>query len=148
MTVEFSCRQPPFAEAPHIVRVFERILRADQPPDIIEPELFEGEFAGVPVTRVCGIEGAAQKPDAQSVLDRPRRGNPIALCTESLQRDYGRVWPLPRTTYLKIVSCSTPTGPRAWSLPVPMPISAPITNSPPSANCVEALCITIAESSA
>ena len=25
----------------------------------------------------------------------------------------GRVWPLPRTLYLKLVSCSGPTGPRA-----------------------------------
>src|SRR5690606_27387758 len=47
---------------------------------------------------------------------------------------YGRVWPLPRTTYLKLVSSSAPTGPRAWMRPVAMPISAPMPNSPPSAN--------------
>ena len=41
---------------------------------------------------------------------------------------------------------STPTGPRAWNFPVAMPISAPKPNSPPSANWVEALCSTIAES--
>ena len=46
----------------------------------------------------------------------------------------GRIWPLPRTTYLKLVSCSTPTGPRACSRPVEMPTSAPMPNSPPSAN--------------
>src|SRR5689334_8849986 len=60
---------------------------------------------------------------------------------------HGLIWPVPRTTYLKVVSCSAPTGPRACILPVPMPISAPMPNSPPSANCVDALCITIAESS-
>ena len=52
----------------------------------------------------------------------------------------------PRTRYLNEVSCSTPTGPRACILPVAMPISAPMPNSPPSANCVEALCSRIAES--
>ncbi len=56
----------------------------------------------------------------------------------------GRVCPLPRTWYLKLVSCSTPTGPRACIRPVEMPISAPMPNSPPSANWVEALCSTMA----
>ncbi len=42
--------------------------------------------------------------------------------------------PSPVTRYLKLVSCSAPTGPRACILPVAMPISAPIPNSPPSAN--------------
>ncbi len=60
----------------------------------------------------------------------------------------GRTWPVPRTTYLKVVSCSTPTGPRACRRPVAMPISAPMPNSPPSANWVEALCSTMALSSA
>ncbi|MNC95203.1 hypothetical protein D3C83_122610 [compost metagenome] len=32
-------------------------------------------------------------------------------------------------------------------MPVAMPISAPMPNSPPSANCVDALCMTIALSS-
>ena len=54
--------------------------------------------------------------------------------------------PVPSTRYLKVVSCSTPTGPRACSLPVAMPISAPKPNAQPSANCVDALCSTIAES--
>src|SRR5262249_21705793 len=61
-------------------------------------------------------------------------------------RTHGRIWPEPRTRYLKLHSCSTPTGPRACSRPVAMPISAPNPNSPPSANWVEALCSTIAES--
>jgi SAM-dependent methyltransferase len=58
-----------------------------------------------------------------------------------------RIVPSPVTRYLKLVSCSAPTGPRACSLPVAMPISAPMPNSPPSANWVEALRIRIAESS-
>jgi len=35
-------------------------------------------------------------------------------------------------------------GPAAWKRSVEIPISAPMPNSPPSANCVEALCNTIA----
>src|SRR5918996_2048333 len=58
-----------------------------------------------------------------------------------------RTVPSPSTRYLKLVSCSAPTGPRACSLPVAMPISAPMPNSPPSANWVEALRIRIALSS-
>ena len=36
-----------------------------------------------------------------------------------------------------------PIGPRGWSLLVDIPTSAPNPNSPPSANCVEALWIAI-----
>ena len=61
---------------------------------------------------------------------------------------FGLTWPVPRTRYLKLVSCSTPTGPRACILPVAIPISAPKPNSPPSANCVEALTSTMALSTA
>src|SRR5947207_13357323 len=58
--------------------------------------------------------------------------------------NYGLICPVPRMRYLNVVSCSKPTGPRACMRPVAMPISAPKPNSPPSANCVEALCSTIA----
>ena len=34
--------------------------------------------------------------------------HPTAFC-----QTYGRHWPSPRTQYLKLVNCSTPTGPRA-----------------------------------
>ena len=62
----------------------------------------------------------------------------------SVWEAYGLICPAPLTWYLKVVSCSNPTGPRAWSFPVAMPISAPKPNSPPSANCVEQLCMTLA----
>ena len=45
-----------------------------------------------------------------------------------------RIAPSLITLYLKVVNCSTPTGPRACNFPVEMPISAPIPNSLPSAN--------------
>ena len=66
------------------------------------------------------------------------------LC-EAAGAPYARTCPSPRTRYLKVHSCSTPTGPRACMRPVAMPISAPKPNSPPSANWVEALWMTIAE---
>ena len=75
-----------------------------------------------------------------SVGSRPGRG------AAPRRRAHGRVWPEPRTRYLNEVSCSTPTGPRACMRPVAMPISAPKPNSPPSANWVEALWSTMAES--
>ena len=62
------------------------------------------------------------------------------------ERPQARQVPSPVTTYLTLVSCSAPTGPRACILPVAMPISAPMPNSPPSANWVEALRITMAAS--
>ena len=58
--------------------------------------------------------------------------------------NYGLICPLPLTTYLKLVKCSAPTGPRTCNLSVEIPISAPNPNSPPSANWVEAFCRIIA----
>src|SRR5690554_2317827 len=54
--------------------------------------------------------------------------------------------PSPNTTYFSLVSPSSPTGPRACSLSVEMPISAPRPYSKPSAKRVEALTITELES--
>src|SRR5690606_7519930 len=77
-----------------------------------------------------GVEAAAEEADPHA----PLGGRPLQIV-----RHQGLVWPLPRTWYLNEQSCSSPTGPRAWNLPVAMPISPPKPNSPPSANCVEAL---------
>jgi len=53
-----------------------------------------------------GIEGAAEQPDTA--------GAPFRECRRQReQRSQGRTCPVPRTTYLKLVSCSAPTGPRA-----------------------------------
>src|SRR3982074_1841097 len=56
------------------------------------------------------------------------------------------MWPLPRTTYLYVVSSSNAIGPRACRRLVLMPISAPNPNSPPSLKRVEAFQITADES--
>src|SRR5690606_36189896 len=57
-----------------------------------------------------------------------------------------RTCPSPNTTYFSLVRPSRPTGPRACSLSVEMPISAPRPYSKPSAKRVEALTITELES--
>ena len=82
----------------------------------------------------CGIPG----PSAR------RRIAHVHASTPNYRRVTAVSGPVPRTRYLNEVSCSTPTGPRACIWPVAMPISAPMPNSPPSANWVEALCSTIA----
>ena len=56
------------------------------------------------------------------------------------------MWPAPSTRYLNVHSSRRPIGPRAWSFCVELPISAPIPNSPPSVNRVEALTYTQAAS--
>src|SRR5689334_25382611 len=123
------------------------ILRSDEPPDVIEPETFQRHFADMAMTFVGGVERAAEETDPQARRDRPRRSDPVGTLTMRPGL-HSRTCPVPRTTYLNVVSCSTPTGPRACSLPVPIPISAPMPNSAPSANWVEAFHSTIAESSA
>src|SRR5204863_3999394 len=62
------------------------------------------------------------------------------------QPHYGRICPEPSTTYLYVQSSRSPIGPRACSFCVEFPISAPIPNSPPSVNRVEALTYTHAAS--
>src|SRR3978361_1264315 len=59
---------------------------------------------------------------------------------------YSRSSPCPNTTYFSEVRPSRPTGPRACSLSLEMPISAPRPNSKPSAKRVDAFTITDAES--
>jgi len=85
--------------------------------------------AGVKVPTTTGPESAfralRRKDRREVALHAPKRRS---------SDGHGLICPVPRTRYLKLVSCSTPTGPRACSLPVAMPISAPKPNSPPSAN--------------
>ena len=60
--------------------------------------------------------------------------------------NHGRIWPSPSIRYLNVHSSRSPIGPRAWSFWVELPISAPIPNSPPSVNRVDALTYTQAAS--
>ena len=66
--------------------------------------------------------------------------------TPALARRQVRIWPEPSTTHFWLVRPSRPTGPRACSLLVEMPISAPRPNSKPSAKRVDALTSTELES--
>src|SRR5262245_12641644 len=118
------------AQAPGVL---EWIARRHQPPDAMQAKPSHRDQAGSAMGLMRRIESAAEQTNPHAA----RVGR---------QNAHGLVWPEPRTRYLKVVSCSTPTGPRAWKRPVAMPISAPKPNSPPSANWVEALCSTIAES--
>src|SRR5262249_5715495 len=135
-----------------------RIERAAEQPDL-EPrpmrrQLYLSPLAGrEPAPDL--IRGRHRRRRVKGTLHRqgtqkePLTPNLSPFCEERELRasgTHGRIWPVPRTRYLKLVSCSTPTGPRACMRPVAMPISAPKPNSPPSANWVEALCSTIAES--
>ena len=69
-------------------------------------------------------------------VERPAEDSDSHRCRLAAQ---GRMWPSPSTRYLNVHSSRSPIGPRAWSFWVEFPISAPIPNSPPSVNRVEAL---------
>ncbi len=102
-----------FLERRQAAVVLEWIAGRDQPPDAVEAEPLSGEQAQRAVGVVRRIERAAEQTDAHAAGDG--RQADVAL--------QGRVCPSPRTRYLKEVSCSTPTGPRACRRPVAMPIS-------------------------
>src|SRR6202007_2960720 len=70
----------------------------------------------------------------------------VAMEMETDEDNYVRICPLPSTIHFWLVSPSRPTGPRACSLLVEMPISAPRPYSKPSAKRVDALIITELES--
>ena len=85
------------------------------------------------------IEGAAQNPES------PPAAAPFGDGGMDAQNQ-PRSWPRPKTTNFSVVRPSTPTGPRAWSLSVLMPISAPRPYSKPSAQQVGVLTMTELES--
>src|SRR5690606_21094599 len=124
------------------------------PPELVELQPPYGDFRHKRMAFMRRIERAAEQPHRHALFDMGHaqimRIDAGILFLERRKPEAKthqlRICPLPRTRYLNEVSCSTPTGPRACILPVAMPISAPMPNSPPSANCVEALCRRMAES--
>src|SRR6185437_6100216 len=124
--------------------ILQRIARGDEQPDCIEVKPLQRLQRDQPMPLVRGVEAAAEQADPHAAKSRRQAGDAGNWTRWKVLQ--GRVCPLPETRYLKLVSCSMPTGPRACILPVAMPISPPKPNSPPSANCVEALCKRIAES--
>lgn len=67
--------------------------------------MLKRQQADMDVTFVTRVEGPAQ--DAN-----PKTGYRMAPANIG-EKCQGRTCPAPRTTYLNVVSCSTPTGPRA-----------------------------------
>src|SRR5690606_30984886 len=143
MPHQFAGRPDAVGQRWQCVVVLERVAGRHQQPDPVEaesPQALQGHQAMALMGR---IEAAAEEADAHAI-GRQRQAGDVGI---QLRRGtQGRVCPWPCTKYLNEQSCSSPTGPRAWNLPVAMPISPPKPNSPPSANCVEALCMTMAES--
>lgn len=90
----------------HAFDRLQRILRRDQPPDLVEVETLQRLEADMVMAGMGGIEGAAQQADAPGAPVGERGWKREA-------RRQGRTCPSPRTTYLNEVSCSAPTGPRA-----------------------------------
>src|SRR5581483_1771080 len=70
----------------------------------------------------------------------------IERSAEDSDSHYGLMCPAPSIRYLNVHSSRSPIGPRAWSFWVELPISAPIPNSQPSVNRVDALTYTQAAS--
>src|SRR3989441_10745115 len=96
--------------------------------DPVEAERFTDVVGEKEVSEMDGVEGASEDAD---------RGH---------RYRYSRTWPSPMTTNLVVVSSRTPTGPRACSRDVEIPISAPSPNWLPSTSRVEALTRTAAAS--
>src|SRR5262249_31770944 len=102
------------AKVRQLARLLERIARTDEPPNLIEPEPLYGGEADLAGALMGWIERAAEETNAhmggRHRHPQVRGGRPSPLASLGAQ---GRIWPEPCTMYLKLVSCSTPTGPRA-----------------------------------
>src|SRR5690348_1413952 len=119
------------------IRVLERIAGRDQPPDTVEAETLHREQRRADVRFMGWIERSAKQADGHAARMRGEQSlachrRPLRSGCDWTMRirlvDHGLICPEPRTRYLKLVSCSAPTGPRACSRPVAMPISAPKPN--------------------
>jgi len=80
----------PLRKGGHAVGRLERVLRADEPPDLVEIELLERREADMAMAAMRGVERAAEEPDAAAGPGRPgiEAGNQGLTC------------PRPRTLYL------------------------------------------------
>ncbi len=84
-----------FLQGPRFLGGFQRILRGDQPPDLVEAEDAKGEQAYVAVPVMGRVERAAEQPDAKIWAPCPGR-----QMGASSARPQGRTCPSPSTTYL------------------------------------------------
>ncbi len=85
----------PLSERCHADDGLQRILRRDQPPDLVEAKPLEGFEADMTMAFMRRVEGSAQEPDP------PLRRMAEHRSVEALRvLPQGRTWPVPRTTYL------------------------------------------------
>lgn len=97
-----SCGRHALRQRCHAPARLKRVLRRDEPPDVIEPQPLQGQQADMAVPAMGGVERAAQKADAlptqgkRRLIPAPRLARRV-LAEPDAQ---GRTCPLPRTIYL------------------------------------------------
>src|SRR6185437_14293042 len=95
-------------EGRHALHGLQRILRRDQPPDIVEPEPLERQAAEMQMAGMRRVEGAAEQADARAprrpgrvAAERPPDRDAEARALDAGARPIqGRTWPVPWTAYL------------------------------------------------
>jgi hypothetical protein len=83
---------------------------------MVEIERLARDLADIEMTAMRGIERT--RPAGRCAFPSPIGPGDLIQLKDVPSRPghHGRVWPLPRTTYLKVVSCSAPTGPARMHL--------------------------------
>src|SRR5260221_5828258 len=86
-------------ERRHAAHRLQRILRRDQPPDLIEREPSQRLAADMEMAAIGRVQRTAEEPDAAPapIAERARERQDRAARLGFAQ---GRTWPSPRTTYL------------------------------------------------
>lgn len=110
---------PPAGEGPALVR---RPCRRDEQ-NLVQRQRLPCLLGTAQVGEMDGVESAAE--DAETSDARETRG----FSRHLLSRVHARICPLPRMTYLYVVSSRRPMGPRACKRLVEIPTSAPKPNS-------------------
>ena len=156
----FACIQPPFITAPwpssHMpsttaitaspVMKTRQLTRHQQQPcaggAVVDHRQVDVDARQVEQAREPGDD----EHDVQRLNPQVRVAHAMAGSEEASAAGLRADFAVPNTTYFSEVRPSSPTGPRACSLSLEMPISAPRPYSKPSAKRVEAFTITDAES--
>lgn len=95
----------------HATPGLERITRRHHQPHLVQPQLHQCPSSYGQVPGMRGVERPPQQADS-APAGVPPGGNAVILGAR-LRQCQERTCPLPMTSYRKVVSCSTPTGPRA-----------------------------------
>lgn len=101
-------RLKPLNKRRHTGRCLQRIAGRDHKPHLIQPQRPQRPTGNGQMPFMRRIEGAPQQPDTRAP-QVPRSWNSVLAA----HPDQVRTCPVPSTSYRKVVSCSTPTGPRA-----------------------------------